>query len=67
MIVAERAARVETEALAARATAVSSVTEALIARLKLEIEKLRRELHGCRLKHKTRLLEQKDRAARRRA
>lgn len=65
MIVAERAARVETEALAARATAVSSVT--VIARLKLEIEKLRRELHGCRLEHKTRLLEQKDRAARRRA
>lgn len=48
MILAERAARIEAEALAARAAAVRSGTEALIARLKLEIEKLRRELYGSR-------------------
>lgn len=58
MILAERAARIEAEALAARATAVSSGTEALIARLKLEIEKLRRELYGSRSERKARLLEQ---------
>ncbi|MDG4895610.1 IS66 family transposase [Mesorhizobium sp. WSM4976] len=58
MILAERAARVEAEALAARAAAVSSGTEALIARLKLEIEKLRRELYGSRSERKARLLEQ---------
>jgi transposase len=38
-------------------TAVSSGTEALIARLKLEIEKLRRELYGSRSERKARLLE----------
>ena len=58
MILAERAARIEVEALAARAAAVSSGTEALIARLKLEIEKLRRELYGSRSERKVRLLEQ---------
>ncbi len=58
MILAERAARVEAEALAARAAAVSSGTEALIARLKLEIEKLRRELYGSRSERKAKLLEQ---------
>src|SRR5690554_6864269 len=58
MILAERAARIEAEALAARAAAVSSGTEALIARLKLEIEKLRRELYGSRSERKARLLEQ---------
>ncbi|MBZ9759271.1 IS66 family transposase [Mesorhizobium sp. ESP6-5] len=58
MILAERAARVEAEALAARAAAVSSGTEALIGRLKLEIEKLRRELYGSRSERKARLLEQ---------
>lgn len=58
MILAERAARVEAEALAARAAAVSSGTEALIARLRLEIEKLRRELYGSRSERKARLLEQ---------
>ena len=42
MILAERAARVEAEAVAARAQAMSSSTDALIAHLKLEIEKLRR-------------------------
>ena len=62
MILAERTARVEAEALAANASkwaaAISSGTEALIARLKLEIEKLRRELYGSRSERKTRLLEQ---------
>ena len=58
MILAERAARIEAEALAARAVAVSSGTEALIARLKLEIEKLRRDLYGSRSERKARLLEQ---------
>ncbi|MGO4837614.1 IS66 family transposase, partial [Rhizobiaceae sp. 2RAB30] len=58
MIRAERAARIEAEGLAARAAAVSSGTEALIARLKLEIEKLRRDLYGSRSERKARLLEQ---------
>ena len=58
MILAERAARVEAEANAARAQAVNSATEALIAHLKLEIEKLRRELYGSRSERKARLLEQ---------
>ncbi len=58
MILVERAARVEAEAVAARAQAVNSSTDALIARLKLEIEKLRRELYGSRSERKTRLLEQ---------
>ena len=43
MILEERAARLEAEAVAARALAVNSNTEALIAHLKLAIEKLRRE------------------------
>jgi len=55
---AERAARVEAEAVAARAQAVNTSTEALIAHLKLEIEKLRRALYGSRSEHKARLLEQ---------
>jgi transposase len=58
MILAERAARMEAEAVAARALAVNSSTEALIAHLKLEIEKLRRELYGGRSERKERLLEQ---------
>jgi transposase len=58
MILAERAARVEAEALAARAVAESSSTEALIAHLKLEIEKLRRALYGHRSERKERLLEE---------
>jgi transposase len=48
MIVVERAARLEAEAVAARARAVNASTEALIAHLKLEIEKLRRALYGNR-------------------
>jgi len=58
MILAERAARMEAEAVAARAIAVNSSTEALIAHLKLQIEKLRREIYGSRSERKTRLLEQ---------
>jgi len=58
MILAERAARLEAEAVAARAQAVNTSTEALIAHLKLEIEKLRRALFGSRSERKTRLLEQ---------
>ena len=58
MILAERAARLEAEAIAARAQAVNSNTEALIAHLKLEIEKLRRELYGSSSERKARLLAQ---------
>ena len=65
MILAERAARVEAEAVAASAKAEAanaqaelSSHEALIAHLKLEIEKLRRELYGTRSERKARLLEQ---------
>src|ERR1700688_3427588 len=72
MILAERAARVEAEALAANAQAATarakaevanaqadlSSTEALIGRLKLEIEKLRRQLYGTRSERTARLLEQ---------
>ena len=58
MILAERAARVEAEAVAARAQAVNASTEALIAHLKLEIEKLRRALYGSRSERKARLLAQ---------
>jgi transposase len=58
MIRAERAARLEAEAVAARAQAETSSTQALIAHLKLQIEKLRRELYGSRSERKARLLEQ---------
>ncbi|SEB08925.1 IS66 family transposase [Rubrimonas cliftonensis] len=43
---------------AARAKAILSGSEALIAHLRLEIEKLRRELYGQRSERKQRLLEQ---------
>ena len=58
MIIAERAARVEAEAVAARAQALNTSTEVLIAHLTLEIEKLRRALYGGRSERKARLLEQ---------
>ena len=58
MILAERAARVEAEAVAASAQAVNVSTGALIAHLKLEIEKLRRALYGSHSERKARLLEQ---------
>ena len=65
MLVAERAARQQAEAAAAQAQAEAanavadrSSNEALIAHLKLEIEKLRRQLYGQRSERKERLLEQ---------
>ncbi|MER9845541.1 IS66 family transposase [Mesorhizobium australicum] len=58
MILAERAARREAQALAARAQAMNSHSDVLIARLRLEIEKLKREIHGSRSERKARLLEQ---------
>lgn len=57
-ILAERSARREAEALAARAQSVNAQSDALIARLRLEIEKLKREIHGSRSERKARLLEQ---------
>ena len=63
MILTERAARLEAEAVAASAKAEAagaqadlSSQEALIAHLKLEIEKLRRELYGTSSERKARLL-----------
>ena len=65
MILTERAARIEAEAVASRAAvealnakAAASSTEALIAHLTLQIEKLRRELYGSRSERKARLLDQ---------
>lgn len=58
MILAERVARREAEAIAARERAANSSTDALIGRLKLEIEKLRRELYGTRSERKARRLDQ---------
>ncbi len=61
MILAERAARLEAEALAASAKAEAAnakAAEALISYLKLEIEKLRRQIYGSRSERKARLLEQ---------
>jgi transposase len=46
------------EAEAARVAALASNADALIAALKLEIEKLRRELYGTRSERKARLLDQ---------
>ncbi len=58
MIRAERAARLQAEAVAANAQADLSSTEALISYFKLEIERLRRALYGSRSERKARLLEQ---------
>ncbi|WP_197423276.1 IS66 family transposase zinc-finger binding domain-containing protein, partial [Bradyrhizobium valentinum] len=61
MILAERAARLVAEARlaeAANAQAKQSSTEALIAHLKLEIEKLRRTLYGAHSERSARLLDQ---------
>jgi transposase len=65
LILAERAARRESEARVARAEAdlthaqaTATSAEALIARLRLEIEKLRRALYGARSERKERLLDQ---------
>lgn len=73
IILTERAARMEAEAVAASAQAEAasakaeaanapadlSITEALITHLKLE--KLLRQLYGARSEHKARLLEQMER------
>ncbi|WP_414644784.1 IS66 family transposase [Bradyrhizobium sp.] len=65
LILAEREARKESEARAARAEAdlthaqaTAFSAEALIARLRLEIEKLRRTLYGARSERKERLVDQ---------
>jgi transposase len=65
MIFAERAARIESEARAVRAEAdlthahaTASSADALIARLRLEIEKLKRTLYGVRSEREARLLDQ---------
>ena len=61
MILAERVARLQAEAVAASAKAEAAnakAAEALIGYLKLEIEKLRRTLYGTRSERKARLLEQ---------
>ena len=55
MILAERAARLSAEA---QARAESTNADAMIAHLRLEIEKLRRALYGVRSERKARLLEQ---------
>lgn len=58
LYLAERAARIDAEALAVREQAERTHARALIARLQLEIEKLRREIHGSRSERKARLLDQ---------
>ena len=72
MILAERQARIEPEAAAALARdtasrldaealqlkAAASSTEAMIAHLKLQIERLRRELYGQRSERTARLIDQ---------
>ena len=58
MILAERQARLAAEAEAASAQADLSGSAALIAYLKLEIEKLRRTLYGARSERHARLLDQ---------
>lgn len=55
---AERAARIEAEAHAARVVAENANRDAFIGHLKLQIEKLRRELYGSRSERKARLLDQ---------
>lgn len=57
-LAAEKARADEAEARVACLTAAASDTEALIAGLKLQIEKLRRELYGQRSERKARLLGQ---------
>ena len=65
LLLSERASRAEAEVVltevragAAHVQAVLSSSEALIAHLKLETEKLRRELYGQRSERKARLLNQ---------
>ena len=58
LLVIERAARFEAEAKAALAIAQVSGAEAMIAHLKLAIEKMRRELFGSRSERGHKLLDQ---------
>jgi transposase len=58
MIIAERAARLTAEAERDQSRSSASQTDALVAHLKLEIEKLKRALYGVRSESKQRLLEQ---------
>jgi transposase len=58
MILAERAARVEAQAIATTVRADLSNRDALIAYLELQIEKLKRTLHGARAERQARLLDQ---------
>jgi transposase len=58
MILAERAARLAAEAERDQSRSCASQSDALVARLKLEIEKLKRTLYGVRSESKQRLLEQ---------
>ncbi len=57
-LAAERARRMVAEAEAARATASISSAEALIAHLRLAIEKMKRELYGARSERGRKLLDQ---------
>jgi len=57
-IAGERAARLAAEAEVARATAMVSSAEALIAHLRLAIEKIKRELYGARSERGRKLLDQ---------
>ncbi len=57
-LIAERAARIDAQAKAASATANMSSAEALVAHLKLVIEKMRRELYGSRSERGRKLLDQ---------
>jgi transposase len=57
-IAAERSARLAAEAAAARAAATVSSAEALIAHLRLAIEKMKRELYGARSERSRKLLDQ---------
>ena len=57
-IAAERAARLAAEAEVARVTATVSSAEALIAHLRLAIEKMKRQLYGARSERGRKLLDQ---------
>ena len=57
-LAAERAARLAAEAEAARATALAASAEALIAHLRLGIEKMKHALYGARSERGRKLLDQ---------
>jgi hypothetical protein len=58
MILVERAARIAAEAERDHSRSSASSADALIAYLRLEIEKLRRTLYGVRSERQRRLLDQ---------